>query len=59
MISKGGDDGLESGRCWGTSERSGCLGAVVDDDQWLESLLNLSPLFSSVWSELRRFMRDD
>ena len=53
-ISKGDDGGLESGRSWRTSESSGCLRTAVDDDQWFRSLLDLSPFFSSVGSELGR-----
>lgn len=57
-ISKGDDDGLGSGRSWQTSESSGCLRAVVDDDQWSHGLLDPSPFFWSVGSELGRFMRE-
>lgn len=59
MTSKGDDGVRENGKSWRTSGSSGCLGAVVDDDQWSHSLLDLSPFFSSVGSELGRFMRDE
>ena len=58
MIWRGGNGGQESGERRRTSGSSGCLRAVVDDDQWSHSLLDLSPFFSFVEGELGCFIRD-